>query len=188
MCFEYFQTLHPVFIQLKLIHLEFRMVSGILEVLDGCFTLTGSNTDETKNQQKSLAIEVATVLLTLPTPTSVQHHTKSLLSALHTSKAAYHNYKDFALLNHAYLTLQKFKALGKPTDIDPEAFYRLVLTIRSVAVARPNNLIKFAENLPIVEITSPTSMLSVTSHVNGMIANQFLIITCYRALNQFGKR
>ncbi|KAK6636982.1 hypothetical protein RUM43_010649 [Polyplax serrata] len=133
-----------------------KMVSGILEVLDGCFTLTGSNTDETKNQQKSLAIEVATVLLTLPTPTSVQHHTKSLLSALHTSKAAYHNYKDFALLNHAYLTLQKFKALGKPTDIDPEAFYRLVLTIRSVAVARPNNLIKFAENLPIVEITSPT--------------------------------
>lgn len=61
------------------------------------------------------------------------------------------------MLNNAYVTLQKFKALGKPKDIDPEAFYRLVLTVRSVAVARPYNLIKFAENLPVVEITSPTS-------------------------------
>mgnify|MGYP007016981410 FL=1 len=69
------------------------MISSILEVLDGCFTLAGNNMDEVKNQQKALAIEVATSLLTLPTPTSVQHHTKSLLSALHSSKAAYHNFK-----------------------------------------------------------------------------------------------
>lgn len=69
------------------------MVSGILEVLDGCFTLVGNNTDEMKHQPKTLAIEVATMLLILPTPSSVQHHTKSLLCALHSSKAAYHNYK-----------------------------------------------------------------------------------------------
>lgn len=73
----------------------FRMVSGILEVLDGCFTLVGNTTDEFKLQQKALAIEVSTSLLSLPTPYFVQLHTKSLLSALHSSKAAYQNYKVF---------------------------------------------------------------------------------------------
>lgn len=69
------------------------MVSGILEVLDGCFALHGNTPDESKSAQKSAAIEVATSLLTLPTPVSVQLHTKSLLSALHSTKTAYHNYK-----------------------------------------------------------------------------------------------
>lgn len=50
------------------------------------------------------------------------------------------------------MTLQKFKAMAKPQDIDPEAFYRLVLTVRSVAVARPYNLTKFAENLPAIDV------------------------------------
>lgn len=48
--------------------------------------------------------------------------------------------------------LQNFKAMPKAKDIDAEAFYRLVLTVRSVAVARPYNLIKFAENLPTVDV------------------------------------
>ena len=69
------------------------MVSGILEVLDGCFTLLGNTPDELKAQQKTSAVEVSTSLLILPTPISMQLHTKSLLSALHSSKAAYHNYK-----------------------------------------------------------------------------------------------
>lgn len=42
--------------------------------------------------------------------------------------------------------------MAKPQDIDPEAFYRLVLTVRSVAVARPYNLTKFAENLPVSDV------------------------------------
>ena len=32
-----------------------------------------------------------------------------------------------------------------PRDIDAENFYRLVLIVRNIAVARPNNLAKFAE-------------------------------------------
>ena len=32
-----------------------------------------------------------------------------------------------------------------PCDIDAENFYRLVLIVRSIAVTRPQNLYKFAE-------------------------------------------
>lgn len=70
------------------------MISGVLEVLDGCFTLQGSAaTDENKTAQRTSAVEVATQLLTLPTPICVQLHTKCLLAALHPTRAAYHNYK-----------------------------------------------------------------------------------------------
>jgi hypothetical protein len=74
--------------------MSFRMISGVLEVLDGCFTLYGSALmDESKTAQRSAAVEVATQLLTLPTPICVQLHTKCLLAALHPTRAAYHNYK-----------------------------------------------------------------------------------------------
>jgi hypothetical protein len=70
------------------------MISGVLEVLDGCFTLQGNAaTDENKTAQRTAAVEVATELLTLPTPICVQLHTKCLLAALHPTRAAYHNYK-----------------------------------------------------------------------------------------------
>jgi E3 ubiquitin-protein ligase UBR4 len=32
-----------------------------------------------------------------------------------------------------------------PADIDAENFYRLVLIVRAIAVSRPHNLAKFAE-------------------------------------------
>lgn len=35
--------------------------------------------------------------------------------------------------------------IDDPRDIDAENFYRLVLIVRSIAVARPQNLAKFAE-------------------------------------------
>lgn len=44
--------------------------------------------------------------------------------------------------------MREFKSVTDPKDIDPEAFYRLVLTVRSVAVARPYNLTKFPDSLP----------------------------------------
>jgi hypothetical protein len=70
------------------------MISGVLEVLDGCFTLYGSTaTDENKVAQRTAAVDVATQLLTLPTPVCVQLHTKCLLAALHPTRAAYHSYK-----------------------------------------------------------------------------------------------
>lgn len=35
--------------------------------------------------------------------------------------------------------------INDPRDIDAENFYRLVLIVRNIAVARPNNLAKFAD-------------------------------------------
>ncbi|XP_069695727.1 E3 ubiquitin-protein ligase UBR4 isoform X2 [Periplaneta americana] len=123
-----------------------RMISGVLEVLDGCFTLFGSaTTDENKVAQRSTAVDVATQLLTLPTPVCVQLHTKCLLAALHPTRTAYHSYKDQALLNHIHQSLAALREVQDPRDLDAEAFYRLVLTARGVAVARPYNLAKFAD-------------------------------------------
>lgn len=39
------------------------------------------------------AQELATMLLSMPAPASVQQQTKSLLASLHTSRSAYHNHK-----------------------------------------------------------------------------------------------
>lgn len=67
------------------------MVSSILQVLESSFTL--SSGDEGKNVLRSTAIDVASRILTLPTPPSVQMHTTALLAALHGSKSAYHSHK-----------------------------------------------------------------------------------------------
>ena len=42
---------------------------------------------------RQTAQDLATQLLTLTTPTSVQQHTKSLLSSLHVSRMSYHAHK-----------------------------------------------------------------------------------------------
>ncbi|XP_063242107.1 E3 ubiquitin-protein ligase UBR4 isoform X2 [Bacillus rossius redtenbacheri] len=123
-----------------------RMVSGVLEVLDGCFTLFGNNLDETKTSQKVAAIDLAMTLLTLPTPSSVQLHTKCLLAALHSTRTSYHNYKDQAVLNYIQSSLTAFRSVYDAKDLDAEAFYRLVLMARSVAISRPYNLAKFVDS------------------------------------------
>lgn len=66
------------------------MVSSILEVLESAFTLSN---DECKAPLKQIAVDVASNLLTLPTPPSVQIHTTALLAALHNSKTSYHSHK-----------------------------------------------------------------------------------------------
>lgn len=53
--------------------------------------------------------------------------------------------QDQALLNHVRQSLGVLAEVRDPRDLDAEAFYRLVLTARGVAVARPYNLAKFAE-------------------------------------------
>lgn len=67
------------------------MVSSILEALESSFTLMSN--DDAVLSLKTAAIDVATNLLTLPTPAPVQMHTVALLAALHNTKAAYHLYK-----------------------------------------------------------------------------------------------
>ncbi|XP_018338757.1 PREDICTED: protein purity of essence isoform X6 [Trachymyrmex septentrionalis] len=133
-----------------------RMISSILEVLESSFIL--SSHDDNKTSLKATAIDVASRLLILPTPPSVQIHTTALLAALHGTKQAYHFHKDHALLSHVLESLKSMREANDPADIDAENFYRLVLIVRAIAVSRPHNLAKFAEqyaNKSIDESTVP---------------------------------
>lgn len=42
-------------------------------------------------------------------------------------------------------SLAEFRGTADPRDLDAEAFHRLVLTARGVAVARPHNLAKYSD-------------------------------------------
>lgn len=120
-----------------------KLTTGILEVLDGTFTLYPLYTF------KAQTIKTATKLLTMPTPPSIQMYSKSLLSALHPSRQAYHSYKDQALLQHVLENLNTMIDAAENKnikDIDAESFYRLVLIVRGIAVSRPQNLIKFTDS------------------------------------------
>ncbi|XP_034944940.1 E3 ubiquitin-protein ligase UBR4 isoform X2 [Chelonus insularis] len=117
-----------------------KMVSSILEVLESSFTL--SPNDEGKLLLRNTAIDVASRLLTLPTPPLVQIHTTALLAALHNSKVAYHAHKDHVLLTHVLESLEAMRSVNA-TLMDAENFYRLILIVRSIAISRPQNLAKF---------------------------------------------
>ncbi|XP_044730066.1 E3 ubiquitin-protein ligase UBR4 isoform X3 [Chrysoperla carnea] len=125
-----------------------KLISGVLEVLDSSFLLFGNSNEEKLLNQKTLALEMATKLLILPTPMTVQMQTKAVLSSLHTNKQVYHNFKDEALLTYVLESLNTMYDIGKNKDathIDAEDFYRLVLIVRGIAVSRPQNIVRFTE-------------------------------------------
>lgn len=139
---------------------------GIMEVLDGSFCLYAN--DEKLAVHKPLSVTVATNLLCLPLPPLLQMYAKSLLASLHSSKQAYHNYKvgfhtsksgyklsnmtsnlkDHAMLKHVLNGLIAMTEMDPKEyiNIDTESYYRLVMIARGIAVARPQNLVKFADS------------------------------------------
>lgn len=124
-----------------------RLITNVVEVLDGSFILCSN--EECMSVHKMSSIKLATQLLTLPTPICMQMCSKSLLMSLHPTKQSYHNYKDQALLQHVLSTLATIldaDPTKNPECVDAESYYRLVLIVRGIAVARPQNLVKFTDS------------------------------------------
>lgn len=119
-----------------------RLVVGILETLDGAFSLHGN--EEKLTSVKSNSLKVATQLLTMPTPPLMQIHSKALMFSLHSTKQQYHCYKDQALLQHVTTSLSAMTS-AEVIDLDAESYYRLLLIVRGIAVSRPQNLVKFTD-------------------------------------------
>ncbi|KAM8927577.1 E3 ubiquitin-protein ligase UBR4 isoform 2-T2 [Pelodytes ibericus] len=166
-----------------------RLVRSSLEALESCFTF---GPVPEKEKTKGSALELATVLLSMPTPSSVQLQTKSLLASLHTSRSAYHNHKDQALLSNAVQCLRSCSNDGK--DLDPEVFQRLVITARSIAIMRPNNLVHYTESkLPVADSEScedPKEPVKVTDGEEGygfitQLVNQFWKLHASKPKNAF---
>lgn len=128
-----------------------KMMTSMLEVLDCGLSLLGSSgsLDESIKQKSTV---VSTKLLLHPLPNSVQTQAKAVLANLLGNKAAYNAYKDKEILSEVNSELEKLKKIRDVRNIDPEAFYRLILLTRSIAVARPQSLARIANenDFPIV--------------------------------------
>nr|XP_037270039.1 E3 ubiquitin-protein ligase UBR4-like [Rhipicephalus microplus] len=128
-----------------------RLTSSCLELLDDCFSVSSLSEEWLSGNAKGTALEVATRLLTLPTPPTVHQQVRALLAALHPSRTAYTSHRDQALLDYVLECLIHSSQEKPPfQDLDGDAFYRLVAIARGVACARPANLVQFAESLEVI--------------------------------------
>lgn len=69
-------------------------------------------------------------------------------------------------------------SLNKEKMLDVEAYQRLLVTARSVAVSRPNNLIKFAEKGN-KDDEGNQLFKSVNSSLHGISNVLWLLMTCF---------
>lgn len=69
-------------------------------------------------------------------------------------------------------------SLNKEKTLDVEAYQRLLVTARSVAVSRPNNLIKFAEKGN-KDDEGNQRFKSVNSSLNSISNVLWLLMTCF---------
>ena len=144
-------------------------VDGALACLSSSSSSSAPKKDDEMKlkAQKMMALDVTTSLLAVPTANFIGQQLRSVLAALHPSAKDYHLHKDKALLVHAqsfvgyWLSkssnselgsaksesegleeeVKKFKSAS--VQIDPEAFQRILSTVRGIAVQRPKNLVSF---------------------------------------------
>ena len=115
-----------------------KIVISSLETLDSTISIYGDTSALSENEQKE-ALSVSTRLLVAPGSPLVQKAAKYVLSSLHPNKTSCYLHSDGALLKHA-TTL-----LSASENIDVEHYHHVVAIIRSIAISRPKNLVKFAE-------------------------------------------
>lgn len=56
--------------------------------------------------------------------------------------------QDQAILKYVSTSLRELRDTADARNIDPEAYFRLVLLARGVAVARPQHLVKYSAPTP----------------------------------------
>lgn len=117
-----------------------KMVSTMLQVLDSGLSLLGGPASE--ESCKQTAIDVSTLLILYPTTNSVQQDARNVMMTCHSSKTTYHAYKDKEILSDINTQLKKMAETRDYKNIDPEAFYRIVLMTRAIAIQRPQALTK----------------------------------------------
>lgn len=115
-----------------------KVASVILEILEGCFSIEASPNNI--EEHKAVAMDITTKILAINASNSVENSNQTLLSTLFASKNLYHVHKDDTLLTQV-ASNEKFQK-----EKDVEKFEKLVLEVRNVAISRPSNLVKFAEN------------------------------------------
>lgn len=73
-------------------------------------------------------------------------------------------FKDTALLSHILKMLHNFKEVQDARDLDPEAFYQLIIIARSIAVTRPQNIGKFTLDANLSEPVKAITDKKLTEH------------------------
>lgn len=56
--------------------------------------------------------------------------------------------QDQAILKYVCTSLKELRDTADARNIDPEAYFRLVLLARGVAIARPQHLVKYSPTTP----------------------------------------
>ncbi|CAD5111184.1 DgyrCDS518 [Dimorphilus gyrociliatus] len=126
-----------------------RLIAGALQFLDSSLKLW-------KNDKRQILLDLCTNIITLPTSKILEQSASGLLASLHNSRTAYHIHKDDCQLQYV------MNMFGSSTSMDSDTFQRLLVIIRSIAVARPYNLTKFCEKQLTKSLSAGPSRSDVT--------------------------
>eukprot|EP00095_Tigriopus_kingsejongensis_P009320 maker-scaffold486_size158769-snap-gene-0.26 protein:Tk09320 transcript:maker-scaffold486_size158769-snap-gene-0.26-mRNA-1 annotation:"e3 ubiquitin-protein ligase ubr4" len=116
------------------------LVTGCLNIVDGYFQMCTSTAEKTEHL-RDVVKALASQLIAMPTARGIEDLSKSILISLFPNKQQFYQHRDQVLLQDV---MQCFFDLSS-TFGDVENFHRFILTARGIALARPQNLVKYAD-------------------------------------------